>query len=208
MMSVGRWGCSGLHGLCPYPRGRRLAVLLEAAWGCGAGTRQGSLSPGAAQASCPASLGCEGCLCPSAGQIVAGGFCMCLGGNPPRVVAPGGLLGSYGVPSAWGAPRPLKTVVVGGLRRVPGIPGTQGWPRCCASAWLYGSAGPRVGAIARVARSFRLGYRSPMRHEPGSHVVPLAGVVHGGGGCVPFRPMAGGDVRRGASSLLEVTRSR
>ena len=42
-----------------------------------------------------------------------------------------------------------------------------------------------------------------MRHEPGGHIVPLAGVVHGGGGRVP-RPMAEGDVCRGAGSLREV----
>ena len=43
-----------------------------------------------------------------------------------------------------------------------------------------------------------------MRHEPGGHVVPLAGVVNGGRGCVRFRTMAEGDVRHGPCSLLEV----
>ena len=39
-----------------------------------------------------------------------------------------------------------------------------------------------------------------MRHEPSGHIVPLAGVVHGGGGRVP-RPMAKCDVCHGADSL-------
>ena len=43
-----------------------------------------------------------------------------------------------------------------------------------------------------------------MSHEPVAHVVPLAAVVHGGGGCLLVRPMAEGDVRHGAGSLLEV----
>ena len=46
-----------------------------------------------------------------------------------------------------------------------------------------------------------------MRHEPGGHIVPLAGVVHGGGGRVP-RPMAKGDVCHGAGSLREVAGPR
>ena len=46
-----------------------------------------------------------------------------------------------------------------------------------------------------------------MRHEPGGHIVPLVGVVHGGGGLVP-RPMAKGDVRHGAGSLREVAGPR
>ena len=50
---------------------------------------------------------------------------MCRRGNPPWVAAPGGVLGSYDVPFAWGAPRPLGTVVVGVPRRVTGSPGTQ-----------------------------------------------------------------------------------
>ena len=128
---------------------------------------------------------------------------MCRRGNPPRVVAPGGVLGSYGMPFTWGAPGPLGNVVVGVPRHVPGSTGTQRWPRCCAFVWLYGGAGPRVGAIASVARSFQPGY-PVMRHEPGGHVVPLAGVVHGGGGCMRFRPIAEGDVCHGAGSLLEV----
>ena len=46
-----------------------------------------------------------------------------------------------------------------------------------------------------------------MRHEPGGHIVPLAGVVHGGGGRMP-RQMAKGDVRHGADSLREVAGRR
>ena len=46
-----------------------------------------------------------------------------------------------------------------------------------------------------------------MRHEPGGHIVPLAGVVHGGGGRVP-RPMAKCDVCHGAGSLREVAGPR
>ena len=38
-----------------------------------------------------------------------------------------------------------------------------------------------------------------MRHEPAGHVVPLAGVGHGVGGCVRFHLMADG-----AGSLLKV----
>ena len=46
-----------------------------------------------------------------------------------------------------------------------------------------------------------------MRHEPGDHIVPLAGVIHGGGGRVP-RLMAKGDVCHGAGSLREVAGPR
>ena len=46
-----------------------------------------------------------------------------------------------------------------------------------------------------------------MRHEPGGHIVPLAGVVRGGGGRVP-RPMAKGDVCHGAGSIREVAGPR
>ena len=42
-----------------------------------------------------------------------------------------------------------------------------------------------------------------MRHEPGGHIVPFAGVVHGGGGRVP-RLMAKCDVCHSADSLREV----
>ena len=42
-----------------------------------------------------------------------------------------------------------------------------------------------------------------MRNEPAGQKVPLAGVVHGGGGRVP-RPMAESDVCHGAGSLPEV----
>ena len=161
MMSVGRWGRSGLHGLCPYPRGRRLVMLREAACGCGAGSSQGSLSPGAALACRPAPLGCECCLGPSAGRMVGGGFCTCRRGSLPRMVAPAGALGCSGVPPAWGAPERLGTVVASGPRRVTGSPGTEGWPGCCAFAWLYGCAGPPVGARASVACSFPPRCRSP-----------------------------------------------
>ena len=125
MMSVGRWGRWGLHGFRPYPHGRRLAVLREAAGGCGAGSGQGSLFPGATLACRPAPLGGEGCLSPSAGRMVDWGFCTCQRGNPARVVAPGSVLGSYGMTPACRAPGPLGTVDAGGRRRVPGSPGTQ-----------------------------------------------------------------------------------
>ena len=46
-----------------------------------------------------------------------------------------------------------------------------------------------------------------MRHEPGGHMVPLAGVVHGGGGRVP-RPMAKCDVCHGAGCLHKVAGPR
>ena len=46
-----------------------------------------------------------------------------------------------------------------------------------------------------------------MRHEPGGNIVPLAGLVHGGGGRVP-RPMAKGDVCHGGGSLREVAGPR
>ena len=70
MMSVGAAGLLGLHGLCPYPRGRQLAVPRGVACGCGAGIGQGSLLSGDGQACRPSSLGYEGCLSPSAGQMV------------------------------------------------------------------------------------------------------------------------------------------
>ena len=43
-----------------------------------------------------------------------------------------------------------------------------------------------------------------MPNEPGGHVVPLAEVVHGGGGCVQCCLMAEGDVRPCGNSILEV----
>ena len=46
-----------------------------------------------------------------------------------------------------------------------------------------------------------------MRQEPGGHIVPLAGMVHGGGGRVP-RPIAKCDIYHGAGSLGEVARPR
>ena len=161
MMSVGPAGRWGVHSLGPHPRGRRLAVLLGVACGCGARIRQGSLLPGAGLASRPSSPGREGCLGSSAVRMVGAGFSVCQRGNPHRMVAPGGVSGSHGLLFALQAPQPLKTVVAGVSRRVPGSPGTQGWPRCCAFAWLQGCRGPRVGAIASVAPSFHRGYRSP-----------------------------------------------
>ena len=77
MMSVGRAGRCGLHGLCLPPRGRRLDVLRGLACSCSAGIGQGSLLPGAGLACRPLSMGYEGCLGPSAGQMVGGGFCVC-----------------------------------------------------------------------------------------------------------------------------------
>ena len=126
-----------------------------------AGSGQGSLSPGAVPACRLASLRCEDCLGTSAGRTIGGGFCTCQRGNPLRVVAPGGVPGSYGEPPGWGAPGPLGTVAAGGLRCALGSPGIQGCPRCCAFAWLHGCAGLRVGAIASVVRSFGPGCRRP-----------------------------------------------
>ena len=48
---------------------------------------------------------------------------MCQRGNPFRVVAPVGVLGSYGAPPAWEAPGRLGTAAAGGLSRVLGSPG-------------------------------------------------------------------------------------
>ena len=79
-------------------------MLWGLACGCGAGIGQGCLFPGAASACRPASLGYEGCPGLSAGRKVRGGFRVCLRGNPHRVLAPGGILGSHGGPYAWGAP--------------------------------------------------------------------------------------------------------
>ena len=163
---AGRWG---LHGLCPPPWERRLAAPRGLACGCGAGIGQGSLLPDAGLASArraspPSSPGYEACLGPTALRMIGGGFRVCRRGNPHRVVAPGGVPGSHGVPFALGAPGPLGTVVAGVPRCVPGSSGTQGRPRCCAFAWLHGRPGPRVGCTASVARSFHPGYRSP--HAP------------------------------------------
>ena len=160
-MSVGRGGCSDLHGLCPYPHGRRLAVPREAACGCGGGSGYGSLFPGAAPACRLASPKCEDCLGPSAGQTIVGGFCTCQRGNPFRLVAPFGVLGSYGAPPAWEAPERLGTAAAGGLRRALGSLGTQRCPRCCAVAWPYGCAGLRAGAIPSAVCSFHPGCRPP-----------------------------------------------
>ena len=153
MMSFGCRGCWDFLGLCPYPCGRQLAVLRQAACGCGPRRGQGSLAPGAALACRLAPLRSVDCLGPSAGRTVGGGFCTCQRGKPHRVVAPGGVPGSYGAPPAWGAPGPLGTVVAGGLRRALGSPVIQGCLRRCAFAWPYGSAGLRVGTIASVVRS-------------------------------------------------------
>ena len=48
---------------------------------------------------------------------------------------------------------------------------------------------------------------SHMRLEPGGHIAPLTGVVHGGGGRVPC-PMTKRDVCHGACSLREVAGPR
>ena len=91
MMSVGPAGRWGRHGLCPHPRGRRLAAPRGVACGCGAGIGQGSLFPGAGlasarRASCPSSPGHEGCLGPIGVRMVGGGFRVCQRGDPHRVV--------------------------------------------------------------------------------------------------------------------------
>ena len=183
MTIVGRGGLWDLHGPRLYPHGTRLAVLREAACSCGAGSGQGSLSPGAALVCRLTPLSCEDCLVPSAGQTVGGGFCTCQRGNQLRVVAPGGVLGSYGVPPAWGATARLGTVVACGLRRALGSPDIQGCPRRCAFAWLYECTGLRVGATASVVRAVG----PHMRHQPGGNILPLAEVVHGAGGLCPVR---------------------
>ena len=161
MMPFGRGGRWDLHGLCPYSRGRRLTVPREAACGCGGGSSQGSVSPTAAPACLLAPLRSEDCPSPSAGQMVGGGFCTCQTGSPFRVVAPVGILGSYGAPPAWEAPGRLGTAAAGGLRRALGSPGIQGCPRCCALAWPHGCAGLHARAIASVVRSFHPGCRPP-----------------------------------------------
>ena len=162
MMSVGRGGQWGSHGLCPYPHGRQLGVPREVACGCGGGSGRGFLSPGAVPACCPASLRCEDCLGPSAGRTVVGGFCTCQKrGNPFRVVAPLGVPGSYGAPPALEPLGRLGTAAARGLRRALGSPGIQGCPRCCAPAWSHACAGLRAGAIASAVRSFHPGCRPP-----------------------------------------------
>ena len=104
-------GSLGPPWLCLHPRGRRPAVLRGVACRCGAGIGQGSLLPGAGLACRPSFLGYEGCFGPSAGRMVGGGFPVGQRGNPHRLVAPGGVLGSHGMPFACGAPGPLGTVV-------------------------------------------------------------------------------------------------
>ena len=165
-MPVGPAGPWGLHSLCPHPRGRRLAAPQGVACGCGAGIGQGSSLPGAGRAfarraSGPSSPGHQGCLGPTAVRMVGGGFCLCRRGSPHRLVAPGGVLGRHCVPFALVAPGPVATVVAGVMGLVPGSLGTQRWSRRCVFAWLHGRGGPRVGATASVARSFRPAYRSP-----------------------------------------------
>ena len=160
-MSVGRGGRRGLHGPCPYPHGRRLAVPREVVFGCGGGSGQGSLSPSANPACRLASSRCEDCLGPSAGRTVVQGFCTCQRGSPIRVVAPVGVLRSSGAPPAWEAPGRLGTAAAGGLRRAFGSPEIEGCPRCCPPTWSHGWAGLRAGAIASVVRSFHPGCRPP-----------------------------------------------
>ena len=103
-----RWACVGMVKMCA----RSVRGLLD--------QRQRSAADDVYSAG-----GCEGCLGPSAGRMVGGGFCMCQRGNPARLVALGGVLQKYVVPFPWGAPGPLGTVVVSVPRRVPGSPGTQ-----------------------------------------------------------------------------------
>ena len=161
MTSVGRGGRGDIHGPCLYPHRKRLAVPREAACGCGGGSGQGSLSPGAVSACHLASTRSEDCLGTSVGRTVAGGFCTCQRGNPFRVVAHVAVLGSYGAPPAWEAPGRPGTAACGGLRRPLRNPGTQRCPRCRAAAWPYGCAGLRSGAIASGLSSFNPGCRPP-----------------------------------------------
>ena len=75
---------------------------------------------------------------------------------------------------------------------------------------LHGRTDAQGGALVRLqveSIHFIRAVGPHMRHEPGGHIVPLAGVVHGGGGRVP-RPMAKRDVRHGAGSLCEVAGPR
>ena len=137
MMSVGPAGCSGLHGLCPHPRGRRLAVLRGVACGCGAGIGQGSSLSGAGLVSRPSSPGHEGCLSPIGVRTVGGGFRVYRKGNPHRVAAAVGVSGSLCVRFALGAPEPLGTVVAGVPGRLPWSPRTKIAQMLCSS-WLHG----------------------------------------------------------------------
>ena len=128
---------------------------------------------------------------------------MCQRGNPSRVVAPVGVPGSYGAPPAWEAPGRLGTAAAGGLRCVPGSPVTQGFPDIMV--W-HGRTDAQGGALVPPpveSIHFIRAVGPHMRHEPGGHIVPLAGVVHGGRRRVP-RPMAKGDVCHGAGFLREV----
>ena len=159
MMPIGRGGRWDLHGLCPYPRARGLAVPQQAACCCGSGSGQGSLSSGAAPVCRLASLKCEGCLGPSAGRTVGGGFCTCRRGNPFRLVAPVNALGSYAAPPAWGASGGLGTAAAGGVRRALASSGIQRCPRCCAFVWPHGCAAFPAGAITSVFCSFHPGCR-------------------------------------------------
>ena len=75
---------------------------------------------------------------------------------------------------------------------------------------LHGRTDARGGALVPLpvkSINFIRAVGPPMRHEPGGHIVPLAGVVHGGGGRV-LRPMAKRDVCHGAGSLCEVAGPR
>ena len=155
------WGSQGHRGPSPYPHGRRLAAPREAACGCGDGIGQGSLSLGVVPACLLASPRSGDCRGSSAGQTVAGGFCMCQRGNPSRMVAPVGVPGSFGAPPVWDAPGRLGTPAAGGLRRVLGSPVTQGFPRYHCPAWSHGCAGRRAGATARGVYSFHPGCRPP-----------------------------------------------
>ena len=75
---------------------------------------------------------------------------------------------------------------------------------------LHGQTDAQGGALVPLrveSIHFIRAVGAHMRHEPGGHIVPLAGVVHGGGGPVP-RPIAKFDVCHGAGSLREVTGPR
>ena len=161
MMVAGCGGRRGPRGPCPYPHGRRLAAAQEAACGCGDRIGQGPLSLGAVPACRFAPPRRGDCPGPSAGQTVAGGFCVRQRENPPRLVDAAGVLGSFGVPPAWEAPGRPGTAAAGGLRCVLGSPVIKGFPRYHGPAWPYGCAGRRAGATASTAHSFHPGCRPP-----------------------------------------------
>ena len=196
MMSAGRWGRWGLHGLCPKPRGRRLAVLQEEACGCGAASGQGSFP-----------WGVRAALVPPRGERSEGASVRARGGTRPGWWP---LVASWGVTACF-LPVGLRDLlgpwspVTSGLSLVPRGPrdGSDVVPlHGCTDAQGCALVPPPVWPV-----HFLWAVGPHMRHEPGGHVVPLAGVVHGGGVLV-FRLMAEGDVCHGADSLLEVAGPR